>query len=300
MKKILVIGSVSIDLITKVKIIPKENEVAISEGLLMNIGGKATNGAIGLARLLNEVFICGCIGDDTLKNLVIDTFNYEKINISSLETNSVHPTGTVLVNVDEKGNNTIIVNEDANLLLSKNTITKAITEDLDAVYITLELKPEIIEYALINTFKNSIPILLDAAPQVWQLDKTFYKYITFLTANEYEAYKMTGIKISDLDSAKLALNKLRDDGGRNIIITFGDKGVFALEENSNEILYREVVKVEVIDSTGAGDAFRAGFLTKYLETKDFNKSIEFENLCGSLAVTKLGSYKSMPNLSEVR
>ncbi|MBI3385411.1 hypothetical protein HY030_04425 [Candidatus Gottesmanbacteria bacterium] len=120
--KIAVLGSITIDLITKVPKIPHENEVVISEGLRLLPGGKAANTAIALSRLGSDSYMLGKIGNDGFGKNIKMIFKNEKVNMDFVDIDYVVPTGTVLVNVDQQGQNTIIVNEDANIRITTKSI----------------------------------------------------------------------------------------------------------------------------------------------------------------------------------
>ena len=122
-KNIAILGSITIDLITKVPAFPKANEVVVSEGLKLLPGGKATNASIGLSRLGSDVTFLGKIGNDSFGNNVLGVFKKEGIQTDFIDLDMFIPTETVLVNVDTHGENTIIVNEDAGVRVNKKTIT---------------------------------------------------------------------------------------------------------------------------------------------------------------------------------
>lgn len=301
-KQIVILGSVNIDMITKVPKIPKIDEVVISEGLKLMPGGKATNAAIGISRLGEKVLMLGKTGNDFFGESLRGMFERENIDTSFIDTDSFIPTGTVMVNVDSRGKNTIIVNEDANIKINKQTIRdflKQVDEGkiiVDCFYTTLEPLPEIVNFA-INEFHNrKITIFCDAAPTARPLNSGLYSKIDFLSCNEFEAEAMTGIKVFDEKTAGLAAEKLRQKGAKTIILTLGEKGSLLF---SNKIQYFPGLKVKTVDETGAGDAFRAGFITKYLETKNMNKAMLMGNKVGAFTVTRLGVYEALPTKEEL-
>lgn len=304
-KNIAVLGSINVDLVTKVPFIPKQDDVVISSGLKLAPGGKATNAAVGLARLGEQVYMLGKTGNDTFGESVIALFKNEGILTQYVDTDSFIPTGTVMVNVDAKGKNTIIVNEDANIRINKKTITDLLTAidnksiHIDCFYATLETLPEIISYAIAEMHTRNIPIFCDAAPQARPLSPNLYPMIDVLSANEFEATSMTGIPVTDEKSANEAAAQLQKAGANNVVITLGHLGEVLKEKQSTKSVYFPGIKVSAVDMTAAGDAFRAAFVAEYLTTNNLKRAMELGNRAGAFAVTRLGSFEALPTREEL-
>lgn len=301
-KHIAVLGSITIDMVTKVQKIPRINEVVISEGLKMLPGGKAFNAAVGISRLKEKVWMLGRIGNDSFGENLKNIFKREGVSSEFVDIDNFVPTGTVMVNVDKQGKNTIIVNEDANIRISQQTIKnflKLIDEKelvIDCFYTTLETMPGIVNYAIEEFHKRKIVIFCDAAPTARPLNPKLYSKIDIISCNEIEIGVMTGIKVSNIENAEKAAHRLRRKGANIIIVTLGAKGALLLTDKTS---YFPGIKVKVIDETGAGDAFRAGFVTEYLTTKDLNKAMRAGNKTGAYIVAKLGVYDALPTKSEL-
>lgn len=303
-KNIAVLGSIDIDMVTKVDRYPKSDQAVISEGLKIVLGGKATNTAIGLSRLNRKVFMVGKVGNDFFGEEAKTILKREGVNTDFVDIDSLIPTGTIMITVEKHGKATMVVNEDANLRINKATIIDFLDKvdkkqmSIDCFYITLEPDPKIIEFAVHEFRKRKIMIFCDAAPAARPLDERLYKYIDFLSANEQETEAMTRIKVNNVNSAKTAAKYLQKKGANNVIITLGKLGAILLDKNK-QFRYFPGNKVRVVDETAAGDAFRAAFVSEYLETKDLNKSMKFANMAGAYAVTKLGAYESIPTPEEL-
>lgn len=301
-KQIVVLGSVNIDLVTKVPQIPKVDDVVISEGLKLVPGGKATNTAIGISRLGEKVWMIGKTGNDFFGESLKNVFKREEIDFSFVDTDSFIPTGTVMVNVDRKGKNTIIVNEDANIKINKQTIKDFLAKvdkgeiKIDCFYTTLEPLPEIVEFAIKEFSKRKIMVFCDAAPTARPLNVKLYPLIDFLSCNELEAKAMSSVRVVDQTDAETAAKKLREQGAKTVIVTLGEKGAVLLSDKGQ---YFPGLKVKVVDETGAGDAFRAGFVTEYLETKNLDRAMEMGNKVGAFTVTRLGVYEALPTREEL-
>lgn len=299
-KKIAVLGSICVDLVTKVPRIPRENDVLISEGLKLVPGGKATNAAIAMARFEEEVYMVGKVGNDYFGEDVRSVFKREGVDTSYIDVDSFIPTGTVMVNVDTKGVNTIIVNEDSNIRINKKTISDLLKKIdsreliINCFYTSLETLTEIVSFGIEQFHKRGITVFCDAGPQARPLPEKYYKDIDFLSPNEFEASLMTGINVIDVESAKKAVICLRKKKANTVIVTLGAMGAVLLEKGKTIPEYFPGNKVKVVDVTAAGDAFRAAFVVSFLEDGNTRKAVKFANLAGAYAVTKLGAYDSLP------
>lgn len=304
-KSIAVLGSINVDLVTKVPSIPKQDDVVISSGLKLAPGGKATNAAVGLARLGEHVYMLGKTGNDTFGESVIALFKNEGILTQYVDTDSFIPTGTVMVNVDAKGKNTIIVNEDANIRINKKTITDLLSAidsksiHIDCFYTTLETLPEIVSYAIEEMHTRNIPIFCDAAPQVRPLSEHLFGKIDVLSANEFEATSMTGVQVTEEKSAGEAAKLLQKKGANTVVITLGHLGAVLLAKGNSQPVCFPGITVSAVDVTAAGDAFRAAFVAEYLATGDLANAMKLGNRAGAFAVTRLGSFEALPTREEL-
>ncbi len=167
---------------------------------------------------------------------------------------------------------------------------------IDCFYTTLEPLPEIVSYAISEFSQRKIPVFCDAAPTARPLNSNLYSKIDFLSCNEFEAETMTGIKVSDEKTAESAAHQLRSAGAKIVIVTLGKKGALLLSDKTK---YFPGLKVKTVDETGAGDAFRAGFITEYLETKNMDMAMLMGNKVGAFVVTRLGVYEALPTKEEL-
>lgn len=304
-KTIALLGAINIDMVTKVPKYPKADEAIISEGLKIVMGGKATNAAIGVARLKGNPYIIGKIGNDFFGEETTALFRRENVHREFVDIDSFIPTGTIMISVNKQGKAALIVNEDANLRINKKTILDFLEKTdkkqirIDCFYFTLESNPDTVAFAIEQCKKRNILLFCDAAPSIRPLHEKYYKYIEFLSANEFEAKSMTGIKVLDPQSAHKAGAVLQNRGANHVIITLGEKGAALIEKGTHNFSYYPGKKVKAVDETAAGDAFRAAFITEYLQTKNLHQSMEFANLVGAYSVTKLGAYEAMPTREEL-
>ena len=126
------------------------------------------------------------------------------------------------------------------------------------------------------------------------LDATLLECVTYLTPNETEAQRLTGIDVSDEDSAKAAAEKLLDAGARNVIVTLGAKGALVASAEASVLV--PGYKVEAADSTAAGDAFNGALAAALASGQSLDEAVRQANLVGALSVTRLGAQPSLPTV----
>ena len=134
-------------------------------------------------------------------------------------------------------------------------------------------------------------IVLNPAPAA-QLPDDVLRRIDIVTPNETEAQVLTGVKIENQADAERAAKVFMDKGVKEVVITLGSLGAFAMNQEKSELVKR--LSVEAIDTTGAGDAFNGGFVMALAEGKDLFTALRYGNVTGALSVTKLGTAPSMP------
>ncbi len=305
--KIAVLGFIGIDLFTKVEKFPAENHPLLSEGLKMALGGKAANAAVALTRLGEEVTIIGKVGSDPFGDRAKLVLDLEGIDTHHVATDTFSPTGTVLVNVDLRGKNTVIVNEDANQRVLKSSIDHVLERidggelDLDAFYVTYEVQPELINYAIREMHARNTFIFCDPAPfyRHDQISTNSFSLIDVLAPNQYEASAMTGIDVVDEQTATAAAKRLRENGAHTVIVSLGDLGAVMLLDGSDDAVSLGAHPVRIVDETGAGDAFRAAYLSEFLITRDAKTAIRLAARAGAFAVTHFGGVDCMPTQEQL-
>ncbi|MBP3039191.1 ribokinase [Bacillaceae bacterium Marseille-Q3522] len=288
MAKIVVIGSVSMDLVVSASRRPNAGETIIGESFKTTPGGKGANQAVAAARLGAEVYMIGCVGRDSNGKAALENLQRNHVRTDYMETVTDFETGTAHITLAE-GDNSIIVVKGANDYLTPALVekAKATIQTADIVLIQQEI-PEDTVYFVSNICADcGVPLLLNPAPArpVAQevLDKTAY-----LTPNEHE----TAVLFSSITKEE-ALKKYPN----KLFITEGKQGVRYFNGEKEELV--PSYKVEVVDTTGAGDTFNAAFAVALAEGKTITESIVFANRAASLSVTKFGAQGGMPTRSEV-
>lgn len=295
---IYIIGSSNTDMVIKSNSIPKPGETIIGGDFYSFQGGKGANQAVAASKLGGKViFICK-VGDDSLGNKSIKEYESHGINTEYICVEKDEHTGVALIMVDKEGENLISVASGANSKLKIKDIAfiKKKLKPNDLVLIQLEIPLEVVEFIISLCYRLRIKLILNPAP-FQKIDDDYLKCIHTITPNMIEAESLTGIKVFDIDSSRVAAHKLIDKGIKNVFITMGNKGVFYItEDREGHILPK---KVKAIDSTAAGDTFNGALAAALSFGMKIYDSVEFANSAASISVTKMGAQDSIPYINEL-
>lgn len=300
-KKIVVIGSSNTDMVIKSDRLPKPGETILGGNFLMNHGGKGANQAVAAARLGGDVtFICK-IGNDIFGNETLEMFHKEGIDTTYVGITPQEPSGVALINVDKKGENCIVVASGANGTLSVDDIQNAETaiKQASIVIMQLETPIESVTYAAKMAKKDGITVILNPAPApTQQLPDDLLANVDILIPNVTEAEIISGMHITDDESAKEAIRYISSKGIKTVIITMGAKGALAYE--NNKFTHIPAFKVEAVDTTAAGDIFCGGLCVALSEGKNLKDAIIFASKASSISVTRMGAQVSIPLRKEIQ
>jgi ribokinase len=294
-----VMGSYVTDLAFRTDKLPAWGETYMGSSFRMGPGGKGSNQAVAAARAGARVSFISKLGRDLFGDLARKTYRDEGIDTTYLlETDS--PTGAASIVIHaNSGENSIVVVPGACFELSSEEVAQA--RDLiagSAVFMTqLELSVPTVAFGLELAHSLGVPTILNPAPGC-ALPASIFPHCDYLTPNESEAEILTGIRVASLADAERAADALLARGARNAVITLGAQG--ALVKNAT---LREHVPAfcagEVVDTTGAGDAFNGGFAVAMAEGRSILDGARFGCAVAAISVTRPGTAPSMPRRSEV-
>ena len=302
MNKICVLGSMNMDLVLKVKDMPKVGETILSKSFQKIAGGKGANQAVAAKRSGAEVFMISKIGKDENGRELRDKLVEDNIDVKYVFEDRIEPTGMALIMVNDNGNNSIIVNAGSNMTLTKEEIHSAesLIKESDIIISQFETPEDITIEAFKMAKENGKVTILNPAPAK-KIKDELLNYTDIIVPNETEAELLTGIEIKDIEDAKKAGEIFLGKGVKFTIITLGEKGAALIGKDFCEIV--PAYRVNAIDTTAAGDSFIGGLSSK-LDTKNLEKetlisSIRFGNKVSSIAVQRKGAQTSIPYLKEV-
>jgi ribokinase len=298
MSKIVVVGSSNTDMIAKIERIPKPGETVIGGKFSTAAGGKGANQAVAAARAGGDVTFIARVGEDMFGEQAVQGFVEDNIDVSHVLKDTEAPSGVALIFVDEKGENSIAVASGANANLTPADIqaaSDAITS-ADVLVMQLEIPLETVEAAAVIASEHDVRVILNPAP-AQPLSDELLRHISVLTPNEGEAELLTGVKVESEKDAEAAANTLLAKGVKNVLITMGARGVFAVDSDCGELV--PGFEVKAVDTTAAGDVFNGAFAVAIAEGKPLKEAVAFANAAGALSVTKLGAQPSAPNRGQI-
>jgi ribokinase len=294
---VIVVGGISIDLVAFADRLPTPGESILGDDFKIILGGKGSNQAVAAALAGTHSTLVSCVGTDVFTDFATDAL--EGFGVDAAFVKQVEgPTGIAHIRVAASSQNNIVVIPLANFKITKSQVDDAFEKRPNAkVLLTqLEIPWEVNRHAISLAKSQGLIVVLDPAPAS-NPEPTAWELINIVTPNESEAHSLTGIEVTDEQSAKKAGQWFLDQGVENAIITMGGSGVVLV--NKQETRMFAAPKVQAVDTTAAGDAF-AGYLGALLaEGKSLEEAIEVAVKAASISVTKLGASSSLPTRDQV-
>ena len=289
MTRLVVVGSINMDLVTVTKRFPAPGETLLGERFLSVHGGKGGNQAVAAARLGAEVHMIGVVGDDAFAQPLCDGLAMEGVELTHVVRIANCSSGTASITV-AGGENEIVVVPGANARLEPSHVAEAqqLMESADAVLVQMEIPLETVEATLRIAHAQHVPVILNPAP-AQPLPTEWLHLARYITPNQHELAILLGADPSE------DFQTLMRHAPCSVVLTRGAEGAWFREEGEPQ--HQPGFEVEVVDSTGAGDTFNAA-LAVFLHE---GLPIAVRKACAAaaLSVTRLGARSGMPHLAEV-
>lgn len=296
--QILVFGSINMDYITYVNELPKPGETIRAMYREQCFGGKGANQCVAASKLGANCALVSKIGKDDLGSMYYDYLQEMDINVDYVEIIEGYETGIAQINVDDYGENSIVILPGANAMLNHKDISrsKKLFREAKVLLCQLETDPRTVLCAL-KQF-NGVSIL-NAAPALKNIPPGLIKAPTILCVNEVEAAILTDRKeIKSVQDAKAACQDLLQKGARTIIITMGSQGaVYLTKTEPDTCIHCPAAPVRYLaDTSGAGDAFIGALAYHMLHFPKLNLEhhIHAANICAAYSVGRRGTQPSFP------
>lgn len=284
--KITVIGSINMDLVIETDRMPKQGETLTGSHFSMIPGGKGANQAVAAARLGADVTMIGAVGRDPFGDELLKQLEKEKINIANVKPVTDRETGIAAITLADHDNSIIVVPGANHALTPEDLLSyETVIKNSDVVVLQLEIPIETVQKAAELARIHQVKVILNPAP-IQNLPEGLLEAADFLTPNEHE---FEALSVSEAYQSDVLKEKL--------IITQGGNGTVYFEKGDKQ--HVPAHKVDVVDTTGAGDAFNGGLAVKLAEGATRSEAIAFANAVGALAVTKFGAQAGMPTLEDV-
>jgi ribokinase len=296
-----ILGIYVADLVFFGKKIPVEGETILGSNFVIGPGGKGSNQAVAAAKAGATTYFISKIGDDQFGQMATKIYDEANVNSSYLIVSKSHSTGAAAIMVNEQsGANAINVFPGAAGDITNIDIDKAENAIKNSkIFLTqLEVPKETVIYAIKKAKEFGVKTILNPAPAA-EIDKSIFPFIDYFTPNETEASFYVNHPVETHDDARKAAATLLKKGIKNVIITLGDKGAYFANAHQTFSSPISNLSKPVVDTTGAGDAFNAGFAVALTENQNIREAIAFASATAGLSTTKIGTANSMPSREEI-
>ena len=297
MKKILVVGSLNVDMVVRVPHMPAAGETILAEKADTVPGGKGANQAYAAGKLGAQTIMFGAVGNDRYAEIEKKSLQSAGVDVSRLIVRADFDTGLAWITVNDAGDNSIVVVSGANKTLSEKDI--ADNDDLlhscDIVLCQMEIPVQTVLCAARRAKELGKTVILDPAPVPKDFPAELYTYVDIIKPNETELSLLTGAASSDYEKGA---DILRSRGVKNVIVTLGGAGAFVNSETEGKHMLT-VRPVPVVDTTAAGDSFTAALAVRLASGSSLLQAVRYANEVATIVVTRKGAQTSIPTAAEV-
>lgn len=296
-KKITVIGSLNYDVILKIPRLPFKGETLTANGATFSAGGKGANQAVQAAKLKTPTYMVGCVGTDASADFLVNTAKEYAVNVDYIR-KVPGSSGMGVINAVEDGSVYACIVRGANFEVTKEDVDNAmpILKESGVCILQNEIPVEIIAYAIDKAKEAGCTVVLNAAPAI-ELPEECLSKVDILVVNEVEAEFYCHEKIDSVEKAKTEIKKMAEKYNNNVIFTLGKDGAVAYENGTIEFI--PAMKVDAIETTGAGDSYIGAVSHSIIEGKSLIEACKFATKCSAITVCRMGAQPSMPTLEDV-
>lgn len=295
--KIVVFGSINMDLVSRLPRLPTPGETLIGSDFFTAPGGKGANQAAACARLGAVVTMLGRVGNDVFGSALCDSLKTLGVDVHGV-VETPGPSGVAVITVDEHGENSIVIIPGANGQVGAPDLARleAALPGADSLLLQLEIPLEVVATAASLAHKRGIRVILDPAPAC-PLPGQLYSLVDILTPNETEAASLVGFPIKDFALAEHAAKIFLQRGVKQVVIKMGERGAYFHDGISGESI--PAFPVNTVDTTAAGDAFNGALAVALGKGQPLREAVRFANIAGAISTTKCGAQPSMPGMNDV-
>lgn len=306
-RPILVVGSLNMDQVVSVPHMPERGETLLGAGALkLTPGGKGANQAVAMARLGAPVTMAGRIGNDTFGKQLVEALHSDKIDTELIVVDQEEATGVAFIFLTPERDNAIVVASGANMRVGHDPehyahILEAVKQT-QALVLQLEIPGETVSKLIAAAHAADRLVVLNLAP-AQQLAQTTLQQVSILVLNENEASLLSGQQVESIEDARKVATLLHGQGIATVVITLGSRGALLVTDDKQGKAYSiscAAPKVQVVDTTAAGDCFVAALTVALTEGQAAEDALQFAVLASALKVTKFGAQSGLPTRKEVQ
>ena len=291
MPPIVVLGSLNVDLVARVAVLPGPGETVLGDRLLTFTGGKGANQAVAAARLEGRVAMVGRVGRDAGGDTLLRQLSLDGVDASGVSRDADEPSGAALIMVGADGENLIAVAPGANGRVGDAEVERALRATGSDGLLVLQL--EIPRAAALRAIGECRRVLLNAAPAA-PLPLDLLRGLEALVVNESEAAALLGRSVPGVEAARA----LHAAGSALAVVTLGAAGAALCDADGARVA--EPFAVQAVDTTAAGDAFVGALAVGLAAGRPATEAVRFANAAGAAAATRAGAQESLPRREDLR
>jgi ribokinase len=319
---VVVIGSINMDLVCRTPRMPAAGETILGSGLATIPGGKGANQAVAAAKLGGDVHFVGRVGDDDFGNRLLTGLRQHRVDVRHVTVTEGLASGCAVILVDRKGENSIVVVPGANHRVTPEDIDRAagLITRASVVVLQLELPLDTVQHAIATCQRLGVYTILDPAPVPPKgLPRAMFE-VDVLTPNQHEAEAilprgdMGRMRRTKRVDAKQIGGELLSRGPRAVVLKLSRKGAVLVARASrdstagarraasaDDVHVQQVAghKVNIVDTTAAGDAFTGALAVAIAEGKGLAEATRFANAAGAICCETFGAQPSLPTREAV-
>ena len=277
-------GSINIDHVYRVAALPMPGETVIAKSIDDHLGGKGANQSIAIAKAGGAVCHIGAVGPD-------GEWALEQISSAGVATDGIArfavKSGQAIINVDDQGENEIVIFGGANRCLERRQIDDALAEAGPDDWVLLQNETNLTKEIVEGAKSRGCKLAYSAAPFVAETVLAILDQTDLLVVNEGEAAALAKVLGSDVASIPVP----------ELVITRGANG--AIYRCAGIEIEQRAFLVEAVDTTGAGDTFLGSFLAIYAGKKTVEEALEYASAASAIQVTRHGAATAIPSFDEV-
>lgn len=299
MSKVIVFGSLNMDLSIESDHMPQLGETIMGRGFITNPGGKGANQAVAAARLGAEVVMLGAVGNDAFGDQMIAALAEQGVRCDRIGRVKDAPTGVALI-TRVGGDNFITIDSGANLSGDLDYVTEALDSEArggDVFLCQLECDYETTMRAVVRAHERGMYTVVNPAP-ARELCDWVYEHIDLVVVNENECETLTGVYPDTKEHTLAAIEVLEGRGVGAVAVTLGARG--SIVRANGQVLVSVPPKVEAIDTTCAGDTYIGALVAGYSHGLPIDEALAIATEASALATTRIGAQQSIPLISEVK
>lgn len=295
--RITVLGSLNMDVVLRLQHMPARGETVHAQDLSYIPGGKGGNQAVACARHGAQVALVGCVGRDAHGEVLRSALVADGVDVCNVAVHDGVATGSAVVMVEADGSNRIAVIAGANACADVPANFAALLAHTDYLVVQFETPLPVLDRALAAAHQAGCKVVLNPSP-VKAVPSHWWTMVDTLVVNEHEAAELSGMAVSDADSALRAAQYFLAQGVGRVVVTMGSQGALALDASGHSV--HPAPRVNVVDTTSAGDTFLGTMVTRLGEACTLAHAVAWAIQAAALCIGRAGAQPSIPQRNEVQ